>query len=293
MSNPDNKDQLFHEAVKAIDAGDLAALKQMLREHPWLATESLNTNPEWLRQEVGKALDGFFNNPYLLWFVTEDPVRNKTLPANIVEIAAAIIHAAKEQKADSLQEQLDYAVRLTGWSNVAKQCGVQLSLINLFLDEGATPSGANDALVCSNTDAAALLIERGAPLTLAASACLNYPDETKMLAAISTPDEKQAALVLAALNGKADGMAILLESGADPNRPCPDIYSHGTPLHHAVCSGSLEAVKVLVNAGANVNALDTAWQGTPEGWALHYYEQGQNKEAYKEIVLFLRSVQQH
>jgi hypothetical protein len=188
---------------------------------------------------------------------------------------------------------LDYAVKLTGWSSVAKKCGVQLPLITLFLDEGATPSGANDALVCSNTDAAALLIERGAPLTLGAAACFNYPEETKMLAAISTADEKQAALVLAALNGKADGIALLLESGADPGRPCPDIYSHGTPLHHAVCSGSLEAVKILVNAGADVNALDTAWQGSPEGWALHYYELGENKEAYKEIVLFLRSVQQN
>lgn len=293
MTTPNNKDQLFHEAVKAIDAGDLAALKNMIAQYPWLVTEPLDTNPEWLRAEVGKALDGFFNNPYLLWFVTEDPVRNKTLPANIIEIAGAIIHAAKEQNADSLQEQLDYAVKLTGWSNVAKKCGVQLSLINLFLDEGATPSGANDALVCSNVDAAALLIERGAPLTLPAAVCLNYPEEAKMLAAISTADEKQAALVLAALNGKADGIALLLEAGADPGRPCPDIYSHGTPLHHAVCSGSLEAVKVLVNAGANVNALDTAWQGSPEGWALHYYELGENKEAFKEIVLFLRSVQQN
>jgi len=28
-----------------------------------------------------------------------------------------------------------------------------------------------------------------------------------------------------------------------------DVYAHGTPLHHAVSSGSLEAVQVLVEAG--------------------------------------------
>jgi ankyrin repeat protein len=55
--------------------------------------------------------------------------------------------------------------------------------------------------------------------------------------------------------------------GADINKPSEHLYSHGTPLHHAVWSGSLDTVKVLINAGADVRARDTAWNGTPLGWA--------------------------
>jgi peptide-methionine (S)-S-oxide reductase len=45
------------------------------------------------------------------------------------------------------------------------------------------------------------------------------------------------------------------------------LYSHATALHHAVSSGSLDAVKVLVEAGAALDATDTVYAGTPLGWA--------------------------
>ena len=61
----------------------------------------------------------------------------------------------------------------------------------------------------------------------------------------------------------------MLEAGADVNRPSAGLYSHGTPLHHAVCSGSLATVRVLVEAGAGTAKRDTAWNGTPLGWAEH------------------------
>jgi peptide-methionine (S)-S-oxide reductase len=83
----------------------------------------------------------------------------------------------------------------------------------------------------------------------------------------------------------------LIGAGVDVNCPSQDLYSHGTPLHHAVCSGSLEAVKVLVEAGADLSAKDTAWNGTPLGWA-EYYVQGAKedkaKKAYPEIAAYLR-----
>jgi ankyrin repeat protein len=291
MTNRDNKEELFRLAVQTMDAGDIIALEKLLQQYPWLACEPLDTPAEWLREQVGKALDGFFKDPYLLWFVTEDPIRNRTLPANVIDIARLIIRIVKEQKSDSLQDQLDYAVKLTGWSSIAKQCGVQLSLINLFLDEGATPSGPNDALVCGNMDAAKLLVERGAPLTLAAALCFGQMEEARQLASISSADEKQASLVLAALNGCAAGVAELLPFIENVNLPSQGIYSHATPLHHAVCSGSLEAVKALVNAGADTTIVDTAWKGKPVDWALYYYESAADKEKYKEIVNYFRGLE--
>src|SRR5262249_60252248 len=67
-----------------------------------------------------------------------------------------------------------------------------------------------------------------------------------------------------------------------------------TPLHHAVCSGELAAVQVLIEAGAKLDTKDTAWGGTPLGWAEHYVEQhaGDEREAdYARIAAYLRERQ--
>ena len=116
-------------------------------------------------------------------------------------------------------------------------------------------------------------------------------DDASRLAQTASDGEKQFAFVLAALNGKADALKWMIGAGVDVNRPSQDLYSHGTPLHHAVCSGSLEAVKVLVEAGADLSAKDTAWSGTPLGWAEHYAQEakdGYAKKAYPEIAAYLR-----
>jgi Ankyrin repeats (3 copies) len=104
--------------------------------------------------------------------------------------------------------------------------------------------------------------------------------------------EKRMGFVLAALNGKADALRRMIDLGADVKSPSEDLYSHGRPLHHAVCSGSWDAVKVLVEAGANLGTNDTAWQGTPLGWAAHY--QGEAKDdatrgRYARIAEYLRA----
>jgi hypothetical protein len=103
---------------------------------------------------------------------------------------------------------------------------------------------------------------------------------------------KQFAMVLAALNGKVEAVQWMIEAGADVNRPSADLYAHGTPLHHAVCSGSLATVRVLIAAGADPNKEDSAWNGTPLGWAEHYL--GERKDAdsqsrYGAIADFLRA----
>src|SRR5436190_161165 len=105
-------DSVFRDAVSAIDRGDAAAVDRLLVEHPQLVRDRLEAPGAWLRDRVGAALDGFFAKPYLLWFVAEDPVRAGTLPANITEIARVIIGAARREHVNSLQEQLDYTLRL-------------------------------------------------------------------------------------------------------------------------------------------------------------------------------------
>jgi len=279
--NSDTFDKLFQQAVAAIDDGDEKTLKQLLDAHPELATERLCFPGEWVTKVIGDALNGFFKDPYLLWFVSEDAVRNGKLPMNIAAIASIIIQKTKSKNAANLQEQLDYALKLVAWSVVARDGGVQIELLNVLINSGAKINGvSNDALVNGNFDAARLLIERGGELTLPTALCLEKWEEADKLALNATDDVKQFSFVLAALNGKAEAVSRAIGYGVDINKPSNQLYSHGSPLHHAVWSGSLDTVKILINAGANLNARDSLWDGTPLGWS----EYGNRKE----IVEYLK-----
>ena len=294
MTPSDPLDPLFRRAVAAIDAGDVAALEGLAVSYPPLVRERLEYPGAWLRDTVGNALDGFFEKPYLLWFVAEDPVRIGRLPPNIADVAGAIIGAARRLEVENLQEQLDYALRLVAWSWIARQCGVQIALIDVLMDAGAAPDGgANNALVNGNVAAAEHLVARGDPLTLAAALCLGRWSEVPRLAAVATPEQRDFGFVLAALNGRADALRRMIELGADVNRPSGALYSHGRPVHHAVCSGSLEAVRVLVEAGAALDIKDTVWGATPLGWAEYYVSEGPGERVgteYEEIAGYLRGL---
>jgi len=288
-------DQLFQRAVALIGAGDLPALEELLTDHPELARERLVAPGAWLRDKIAGALDGFFKDPYLLWFVAEDVPVHGRLPRNIAEVTRAILRSA--QGTPGLREQLDSTLRLVCWSGVAQQAGVQIELIDTLLDAGASPNGDPDcALVNRHVAAAEHLVARGAELTLASAVCLGRWDDARRLAATASEAEKQFALVLAALNGKAEAVKRMVEIGADVNRPSADLYAHGTPLHHAVCSGSLATVRALVEAGADPGKRDSAWNGTPLGWAEHYLGEKKDDDSqrrYGEIAEYLRDRRPH
>jgi peptide-methionine (S)-S-oxide reductase len=164
-------DPLFQQTVALIGAGDARALERLLTDHPELARERLATPGLWLRDKIGGALDGFFKDPYLLWFVAEDVLVLGRLPKNIADVTRAILRAARG--APGWQEQLDSALRLVCWSGVAQRCGVQIELLDTLLDAGASPHGGPDnALVNGHAEAAEHLVARGAALTLASAACM-------------------------------------------------------------------------------------------------------------------------
>jgi hypothetical protein len=303
MDDAEVLDLLFHEAVSAIDAGDIAWLECVLLAHPRLVRDRLDSPGAWLRDKVGGALDGFFGQPYLLWFVAEDPVRNGKLPSNIAQVARTIIEAAKHERVESLQEQLDHALRLVCWSWIARECGVQLELIDVLIDAGASVDGqtvyesrfgthTDSAIYNGNFAAAEHLLERGAPLTLTTALCLGRWADVDRLALTATLEEKQDAFVQAALSGKAEALRRMLTLGLDPTTVSARNQSHGSALHHAVWSRSLDAVKVLVDAGADLNRRDTIYDGTPLGWA-KYAEREQKDESrakqYAEIAAYLQA----
>jgi peptide-methionine (S)-S-oxide reductase len=275
-----NLDQLFQQAVALIGAGDASELERLLTNHPELVRERLTAPGPWLRDKFGGALDGFFKDPYLLWFVAEDVPVLGHLPGNIADVTRTILQAARD--VPNLQEQLDSTFRLVCWSGIAQRCCVQIELLDTLLNAGASPHGGPDnALVNGHIPAAEHLAARGVELTLASAVCLGQWDDARRLIATANGATKQFALVLAALNGKTEAVQWMIEAGADVNRPSSDLYAHGTPLHHAVCSGSLETVRTLIAAGADSSKPDSAWNGTPLGWAEHYLAERKDADSQK------------
>ena len=271
---------LFRKALEHIDAGDADALEKLLQEHPELAAARLQEPGKWLRDKIGGALDGLYKHPYLLWFVSEDIPRAGKLPPNVVQLASLIMRTARNANAN-LQEQLDFTLQLVAWSGIAKECGVQLGLMDLLIDEGAALCSPDIPLINYHLDAADKLIERGAPPTLSAALLLDLPSAVELVFG-STPEQRQEALILCSLNGNAEALRTLIEAGVNLKENRTGMYEHGTALHHAVWSGNLEAVKVLVEAGADRTARDKAYKSTPLGWAEH----GEKEE----VANFLRSL---
>lgn len=244
---PEIRDPLFREAVAAIDAGDVNALERLLREAPDL-----------VRARVPFGDDEYFREPYLLWFVAENPIRNDRLPENIAEVTRVLLRAGADQ--------VDYTLALVASGRVPRESGVQRELMDVLLDAGADPNEAMLPAVAHRERAAAEhLLERGARLTAVAAACtgreLPWDD--------ATPLERQMALLGAALHGDAEMVAKIVRLGGvdlDAYGPA-GFHPHATALHHAVDSGSLEAVQVLVEAGARRDIRDRSYQGTPLNWA--------------------------
>jgi peptide-methionine (S)-S-oxide reductase len=229
---------MFAEAVRAIDAGDLGALRAL--------------PPAVLHARLENGRDDYFARPYLLWFVAENPIRNGTLPANIVDVARVLLERGAEGR--------DYALGLVVSGQVPRECGVQLDLIDVLVDAGADPNCLDPALAHRENAAAQRLLEHGARETLVASVCLGRPYDVSA----ATPEERQVAFSGAALHGRVDALRDLIAAGVDLNayNP-PGWHAHSTALHSAVDCGSPAAVQVLVDSGADRSVKDRLFDATP------------------------------
>lgn len=58
----------------------------------------------------------------------------------------------------------------------------------------------------------------------------------------------------------------------------------GTALHWAAFCGKDELVGKLIEKGANVNQLDTNYNSTPIGWAIHVLESGETRNLHNQLA---------
>ena len=248
------EDATFRRAVNLLDAGDVAGLRELLKQHPALAT-----------QRVLFEGGNYFRNPALLEFAAENPVRHGTLPQNIAEVAKTILEAGADESARN------ETLMLVSTGRVPRECRVQVPLIDLLCDHGADPDSAVEATALhGELEAMKALIGRGARVNLAVAAALGDPGEFRRLLPEADRRARHLALAVAAQYGRVEIASLLLDAGEDPNRYNPiGGHSHSTPLHQAVGAGHSELVHLLVERGAKLDLKDILWQATPADWAKH------------------------
>jgi hypothetical protein len=73
----------------------------------------------------------------------------------------------------------------------------------------------------------------------------------------------------AATNARWAGLTLLVELGFPLGAGDDGV----TPLHLAAAAGRLDAVRLLIDHGADLTARDDGWQATPLEWARHFYQE--------------------
>lgn len=265
LDRPVIRDPHFKAAVAAIHAGDLPALKRLLAEHPNLTTDRA--------MEPDCYQPGYFKDPRLLWFVANNPTLMTKMPANIVAIAEAIIDAGARP------EDLTYTLELVLTSDPARDQGVQLPLVRLLTDRGATVTAKAVHMTLGHRlrEVVEALVAGGLPLTASIAAGLGRTAELARLLLAADEAERHAALSMAVINRHAAATRLCLKAGADPNQPLV-VHAHSTPAHQAAIDDQVEILQLLVAHGARLDVHDTLWGSTPLGWAI--YGQCRAAEAY-------------
>lgn len=283
QSNNDIKEPLFRQAVDAIDDGNTTVLELLLNEHPSL-----------VQQPLDHPSGDYFNNPYLLYFVADNPIRHQQLPPNIAEVTALIISVMKQCKVDNLQQQLDYTLGLVASGSIPVKCNVQIPLMEKLIEEGATAGNGMSALAHANLDAVRYLLSKGGQLTLPVAVGLNMPTEAGDLAETSDQETKNTALAVAAFYGHPAMVSLCLQYGAEVNSFPPKesgFHTHCAPIHQAIVAKSLQCVQLLVDAGADLSLVDKIYCGFPLGWATHFFKDDApdetSKKKYADIIHYL------
>ena len=227
--------------------------------------------------------------------------RQKT-PKNIVEIAKLLLDAGADVHAESdAYGGRSTTLGLTATSYHPEAAGVQLAILDLLIERGATLSGAdsgngvNACLHNGRGEAAEYLANRGASLDLEGAAGVGrldvvkgFFDEVGGLKPPATRRQLIDGFGWACEFGRNSVIEFLLEHGVTVDTK---LKGGETGLHWAAYEGHADTVRLLLAGGAPVDVVDETHAGTPLGWALYAWGNRRPPERerrqYNETVALL------
>lgn len=277
---PDPQDALlpsatasFERAADAIIAGDIATLRRLLETDPALvhARSTREHRATLLHHVAANGVENF---------------RQHT-PANIVAIAQMLLDAGAE--VDATAEMYGGGATTLGLvvtSAHPRAAGVQIELTDLLLERGARLDDELPLAALYNgcPEAAAHLVDRGAAADLEVAAGIGRLDLVTAQLADASPAEALAALVMASWYGERGVVEVLLDHGVDPGARDPD--DGKTALHLAAYQGNAPLVRLLLERGAPVEVTDDRYHTPPLVWALHaWLVEGRGDAADHRTVL--------
>lgn len=278
----------FESAADAIVAGDAATLERILREHPELihARSTREHRSTLLHYSAANGVENY---------------RQKT-PANAVRIAEMLLDAGAEVDAEAdMYGGRCTTLGLAATSVHPEVAGVQNALMQLLIDRGAAIDGPRamgrsasfvDGCLANGRPAAAeYLAAHGARLDLDGAAGLGRLDVVAgffnadcTLKPPATLKQLRAGFEWACLYGRIAVVEFLLERGISPSAPLRD--GGQTGLHLAALGGHADIVALLLERGAPVGTVETAYNGTPLTWALHGWSEatGATCDRFPEVI---------
>jgi hypothetical protein len=155
-------------------------------------------------------------------------------------------------------------------SSKAREQGLQIPLVKLLIEAGATPSpdDMGGVLGHGETEIVEYLVSAGMAMTAPIAAALGRTDALASLMASASPKEIDEALDLAVINNRIEAVRMALAVGANPDRMCSQ-HRHSQPLHQAALHDNVALLELLIAHGARLDAVDELWGGTPLGWATY------------------------
>ncbi len=133
--------------------------------------------------------------------------------------------------------------------------------VNVRVDDGYAPYALHIAAETGRADIAKALLDAGGKVD-----CRNSAGETP--------------LHLAARAGNVKCVELLIGAGADVNAETTDRYCNVTPLIYGAQGGSTKVLKLLLDAGARVDASDSSYHNTAMHTAVNFLK----KDAVKFLL---------
>ncbi len=230
----------FEAAADAIISGNVAGLRDLLRDHP-----------ELVHERSVRA-----HRAPLLHYIAANGVEDyrQISPPNAVEVATVLLDAGADvDAATEVYGGGSTALGLVATSTPPREAEVQIPLIDVLLEHGAAIDGVRPgdssvraALANNCPEAAEALAERGAKVeTVVVAAGVGRLDLVKRLAEGATNQQLEKALVMAGRYGRVEVVRYLLDTGVHVAA-----FDEMTALHWAAGGGHLDVVELLLERGA-------------------------------------------